>query len=69
MSFWSLTWQAVILHYQVNFLHQAFVDDLFLLTSLSKIHEFLHCASHPLSWARMSVKASKSKSLVIVSGK
>ena len=22
MSFWSLTWQAVILHYLVNFLHQ-----------------------------------------------
>ena len=32
MSFWSLSWQEVILHYQVSFPHQleAFMDDIFL---------------------------------------
>ena len=49
---------------------KAFMDDIFLmLPSLSKMQEFLHCASVALSWMRMSVKVSKSKGLVIVSGK
>ena len=49
---------------------KAFMDDLFLMSSsLSKLQELLHCASLALPWARMSVKASKSKRLVIVSGK
>ena len=65
MSFWSLSWQEVILHYQVSFPHQleAFMDDLFLSSSLSKIQELL------FSWERMPVKASKSQSLVSDSGK
>ena len=49
---------------------KAFMDDLFLMSpSLSKTQELLNCASHALSCARMSVKASKSKSLVTDSGK
>ena len=49
---------------------KAFMDDLFLLSpSLSKTQDLLNCASLALSWARISVKASKSKSLVIDSGK
>ena len=71
MSFWSLSWQEVILHYQVSFPHQleAFMDDLFLSSSLSKIQELLNYASRPFSWERMPVKASKSQSLVSDSGK
>ena len=46
------------------------MDDLFLMSpSLSKTEELLHLASSALPWSRMSVKASKSKSLVIFSGK
>ena len=37
--------------------------------SLSKTEELLHLASSALPWPRMSVKASKFKSLVIFSGK
>ena len=49
---------------------KAFMDDLFLMSpSLSKTQDLLNRASLALSWARMSVKASKSKSLVIDSGK
>ena len=71
MSFWSLSRQEVILHYQVSFPHQleAFMDDLFLSSSLSKIQELLNYASRPFSWERMPVKASKSQSLVSDSGK
>ena len=48
---------------------KAFMDDLFLMSpSLSKTQDFLNCTSLAFSWARMSVKASKYKSLVIVSG-
>ena len=46
------------------------MDDFFLMSpSLSKTQDLLNCASLALSWARMSVKTSKSKSLVIDSGK
>ena len=46
---------------------KAIIDDLFVMSpSLSKT---LHWASLALSWAKISVKASKSKSFVIVSGK
>ena len=46
------------------------MDNLSLMSlSLSKIQELLHCASLALSWARMSIKASISKSLVIVTQK
>ena len=46
------------------------MDDLFLmLPSLSKTQDLQNRASLALPWARMSVKASKSKSLVIDSGK
>ena len=71
MSFWSLSWQKVILHYQVSFPHQleAFMDDVFLSSSLSKIQELLNYASCPFSWERIPVRASKSQSLVIVSEK
>ena len=49
---------------------KALMDDLFLMSpSLSKTQDLLDCASLALFWARMSVKASKSKSLVIDSGK
>ena len=49
---------------------KAFMNDLFLMSpSLSKSQDFLNCASLALSWARMSVKASKSKSLMTDSGK
>ena len=47
-----------------------FIHDPFLMsTLLSKTRELLHCASLALPWARMSVKSSKSTSLVIVNGK
>ena len=47
---------------------KAFMGDLFLmLLSLSKTQDLLNCASLALPWARMSVKASKFKSLAIVS--
>ena len=46
------------------------MDDLFLmLPSLSKTQDLQNRASLALPWARMSIKASKSKSLVIDSGK
>ena len=46
------------------------MDDLFLMwPSLSKTQDLFNCASLALPWARMSVKASKSKSLVLDSGK
>ena len=49
---------------------KASMDDLFLMSpSLSKTEELLHLASSALPWPRMSVKASKFKSLVIFSGK
>ena len=48
---------------------KAFLDDLFLmLPLLSKTRECFYCASLALSWARMSMKVSKYKSLVIASG-
>ena len=47
-----------------------FMDDFFLmLPSLSKTKDLLVCISLALSYERISVKASKSTSLVIVSGK
>ena len=47
-----------------------FMDDFFLmLPSLSKTKDLLICISLALSYERISVKASKSTSLVIVSGK
>ena len=51
MFFWSLSWQGVILHYQVNFPHQldAAMDDLSLSSSLSKIQKLLYYASCTLS--------------------
>ena len=46
------------------------MDDLFLMwPSLSKTQDLFNCASLALPWARMSVKASTSKSLVLDSGK
>ena len=46
------------------------MDDLLLmLPLLSKIQELLHFASIVLLWTSMLVKASKSKSLVLASGK
>ena len=49
---------------------KAFMDDLFLMSpSLRKTQDLLNCGSLALSWASMSVKVSKSKSLVIDSGK
>ena len=49
---------------------KASMDDLFLMSpSLSKTEDLLNSASLALPWVRVSVKASKSKSLVIDSGK
>ena len=49
---------------------KAFMDDLFVGSpSLSLTQDLLNCASFALFCGRMSIKASKSKRLVIVSGK
>ena len=71
MPLWSLSCHGEILHYHVNFPHQleAFMADVLLSSSLSKIQELLNYATRPLSWGRLPVKASKSEGSVIDSGK
>ena len=49
---------------------KAFMDDLFLMSpSVNSTQDLLNRASVVLSWARMSLKASKSKSLIFNNGK
>ena len=49
---------------------KAFMDDLFLMSPTIKgTQDLLNRTSIALSWARMSLKASKSRSLVIAKGK
>ena len=46
------------------------MDDIFLMSpSPSQTQALLDCAVLSLSWARMTIKASKSKSLLITNGK
>ena len=49
---------------------KAFMDDLFLKTnSLQSTQNLLNQANFALSWARMKLKPSKSKSLVLIHGR
>lgn len=77
----SLAGMSVILEFQdgghsslssplFSTLVEASMDDILrMLPLLSKIQELLHFASLVLLWTSMLVKASKSKSLVLASGK